>query len=469
MKKEDYRRIICRFRSQEDLDKFNKANCLDITKDAKEVYMTFGSYEVKNKKPKKTTSKRDESWKEHWVDMPLYNMDFALDEYAKIDFYFDKECYTNEMLSEIFTQNITSKTTSVWAPEPIKRGAFKDLRIVTPEVEMKLKYPMFVVSKGRTTRELWHSSFSLSQCGIDHYLVVEPQEKAMYEKNFGDDKHVTILELDMSYKEKYDFINNYGKDVGVGPGAARNYCMDYAKIKLKAKKCWIIDDNIDCYDTRINGRRLLTRSAIPYVAVERFVDRYDNIALAGLNYTGFVVGTGIYPPYTTNTRIYSMTLFDLELAPYQRGNYNEDTINSLDVLDKGLCTVQFNMFTGEKLTTKKKRGGNSEEFYDEHGTADKSQLLVDVYPQYAKLKYKFHRIHHEVNYKVFKQELHLKEGVSLEELPKVNNMGIKIIQIPREWYNTEKDTAEYLNEHWKEFEEYDINTLFMPGGTMIQG
>lgn len=464
------RRIIARFRSEEDLHEFNKLNDLELTKDVKEVHISDIALPLmKFKKPSKKKPRERKEWEDHWVGMPTYNMDFALDEYCKIDFYFDKEFYDSARLSEVFTQNISDKTKSVWAPKPIVRGAFKDLRVVTPEVEMKLKYPMFVVSKGRTTKELWHSSFSLSQCGIDHYLVVEPQEKEMYEKNFGDDKHITILELDMTYKEKYDFIDNYGKDVGVGPGAARNFCMDYSKNVLHAKKCWIIDDNIDCYDTRINGRRLLTRSAIPYVAVEKFVDRYDNVALAGLNYTGFVVGTGSYPAFTTNTRIYSMTLFDLELCPYQRGNYNEDTICSLDVLDEGLCTVQFNMFTGEKLTTQKKRGGNSEEFYDKNGTNDKSQLLVDVYPQYAKLKYKFHRAHHEVDYSVFKQKLHLKEDVDLSTLPKVDDMGIKIIQIPREWYNTEKDTTEYLNEHWKEFKEYDINTLFMPGGTMIQG
>ena len=468
MKKEDYRRIICRFRSQEDLDKFNKANCLDITKDAKEVYITFGSYEVKNKKPKKTVSKRDESWKEHWVDMPKYETNFALSEYAKIDFYFDKECYSNEMLSEIFTQNITSKTTSVWAPEPIKRGAFKDLRVVTEE-KLKLKYPLFVVSKGRTTRELWHSSFTLSQCGVDHYLVVEPQEKELYEKNFGWDKHVTILELDMTYKEKYDFIDNYGLDCGVGPGAARNFCMDYAKNVLKVKKCHICDDNIDAWLMRVNGRRLLVRSPLPLVALERFADRYDNVALAGLNYGGFVVGEGYYPAYTTNTRIYSMTLFDLDLAPYQRGNWNEDTINSLDVLDKGLCTIQLNAFMGEKLTTQKKGGGNTKEFYLEQGTTPKSQLLADVYPQYAKIKYKFHRVHHEVDYSGFTQPLHFKEDYSNEDKPIVNNLGVKIIEIPREWYNTEKDTEEYLSQHWHEFKQYDIDTLFMPGGLMIAG
>ena len=111
----------------------------------------------------------------------------------------------------------------------------------------------------------------------------------------------------------------------------------------------------------------------------------------------------------------------------------------------------------------------SKEFYLEQGTTPKSQLLVDVYPQYAKVKYKFHRVHHEVDYSGFTQPLHFKEDYSNEDKPIVNNLGIKIIEIPREWYNTEKDTEEYLSQHWREFKQYDMNTLFMPGGEMIRG
>ena len=190
------RRIIARFRSEEDLHEFNKLNGLELTKDVKEIHLSDIALPLmKFKKPKKSTHKRDESWREHWVDMPKYETNFASSEYCKIDFYFDKEFYDSARLSEVFTQNISDKTKSVWAPEPIKHGAFKNLRVVTEE-KLKLKYPLFIVSKGRTTRELWHTSFTLSQCGVDHYLVVEPQEKELYEKNFGWDKHVTILELD---------------------------------------------------------------------------------------------------------------------------------------------------------------------------------------------------------------------------------------------------------------------------------
>lgn len=467
MNKEDYRRIICRFRSQEDLDKFNKANCFDITKDAKEVYVTFGGYEVKNKKPKKNPPKRDESWREHWVGLPEYETDFALSEYAKIDFYFDKECYDEKKLSEIFTQNITPKTTSVWAPEPIQRGAFKDLRVVTKEKQVP-KYPVYVISKGRTTRELWHTSFSLSQCGVKHYLVVEPQEKELYEKNFGWDKNVEILELDMTFKDNYDYITNYGLKCGVGPGAARNFCMSHSK-NNGFKKCWVLDDNLDCWDYRWRGRRLLTRSGIALTTLERMTDRYDNIAISSLNYTGFVVGEGYYPAFTTNTRMYSILLIDNELCPPWRGNWNEDTIISLDILSKGLCTLQMNAFNAEKLTTQKKKGGNTDEFYLEQGTTPKSQILVDTYPQYAKIKYKFHRVHHEVDYSSFTQPLHFKDGYDPKNEPTIDDMGIRIIRIPREWYNTEKDTEEYLSQHWEEFERVDNTDLWLPCGKMIAG
>lgn len=464
------RRIIARFRSEEDLHEFNKLNDLELTKDVKEVHISDIALPLmKFKKPSKKKPRERKEWEDHWVGLPEYETDFALSEYCKIDFYFDKEFYDSARLSEVFTQNISDKTKSVWAPEPIKHGVFKDLRVITTEKQV-LKYPVYIVSKGRYERKTWHTSFVLSQCGVDHYLVVEPQEKELYEKNFGWDKHVTILELDMSYKDNYDYITKYGLNVGVGPGAARNFCLHHSKLN-GFKKHFVFDDNLDTFDYRYRGRRLLTRSGVSLKVLEDISDRYDNVAISSLNYTGFVVGEGYYPAFTTNTRMYSILLINNELCGENcwRGTWNEDSILSLDVLTKGYCTLQLNAFNSEKITTQKiKKGGNSEEFYNDLGTQAKSQILVDVYPQYAKLKYKFHRIHHEIDFSSFTQKLHLKEGVDLSTLPKVDNMGLKIVRIPREWYNTEKDTEEYLSQHWEELEEMPSD-LWLKGGTMIAG
>ncbi len=62
----------------------------------------------KTAKPKiNTTGKKD--WEEHWVGMPEFKRDFTVDEYAKIIMTFNDNT-TCEELSELFEQNITTKT-----------------------------------------------------------------------------------------------------------------------------------------------------------------------------------------------------------------------------------------------------------------------------------------------------------------------------------------------------------------------
>jgi len=298
---------------------------------------------------------------------------------------------------------------------------------------------------------------------VDHYIVVEDWDYDNYvNSRLNQSKYCTVLKMDMSYKDKYDVINpnlggkidpKNGKQV-TGPGAARNWAADYAKYTLKQNWCWILDDNTDQFTRYWRGRRVISHSPEIFRSCERFVDRYTNIGIAGLNYECFAIGGGHIPPLVLNTRIYSYGLWNLN-CPYimQRGRYNEDTIQSLDILTHGWCTVQFNCMLADKMHTQAMKGGNTEVFYskDLGGTIPKSQLLVETYPQYATLVYKFERIHHVVDYSSFTQQLKLKpEYEYLTELDEnvPNEHGAYCIRIPEEnfdWLRTdEKDCREYL-------------------------
>ena len=109
------------------------------------------------------------------------------------------------------------------------------------------------------------------------------------------------------------------------------------------------------------------------------MDRYENILVA-FNYCKFCLANETYPPYLFNTRIYSTLLIDNNCHHRWRGRYNEDTDLSLNVLKDGYCTLQFNAFLQEKATTQRIRGGNSQEFYDEEGTLNKSKMLEKMHP-----------------------------------------------------------------------------------------
>jgi hypothetical protein len=74
---------------------------------------------------------------------------------------------------------------------------------------------------------------------------------------------------------------------------------------------------------------------------------------------------------------------------------------SLRVLKAGWCTVLFNAFLQDKQTTLSMRGGNTDTIYVD-GTLAKSQQLVAMHPDVARLVWKYHRWHHYVDYRPFK-------------------------------------------------------------------
>ena len=445
------RRIICRFRNEEDLKRFGKKFDVEFTKDVKEFNVV--TKEMKIKKPSKKQGMRKTEWMDEWVDMPEWRLDFANEEYAKITLYFD-DSITSKELTEIFEGAVSDKTLSMWYPK-LKAGQHRDLRLIGGR---KPRYPIYVVSKGRFEKKSWHTSFRLSQLCIKHFLVVEPQEEEIYKKNFNDE-FVEILVMDLKYKDTYEKLCD---DPRTGPGAVRNFCWDDS-IKRGYAYHWVLDDNIDGFNYWFRGHRLLSRTGETFAQLEDFVERYENVPLAGLNYSKFCVDGGRPHPYTLNTRIYSMLLIKNDIPFRWRGTWNEDTILSLDLLTSGYCTIQFNLFLGEKLTTQKIGGGNTEEFYAKEGTYNKTDMLVDAYPQYCKAVYKFHRYHHQVDYSGFTQKLIKKENY--EELVNINNeqkdMETLLVRIPRELCNTEFDNADWLWEHKGEFERVDNTDIYL--------
>ena len=426
------RRIICRFRSKEDLDTFSKKINLILDEDVKEVYMdtleVFSKRGITNREiyiPHK-------EWMDEWVDMPEWSVYFKDGVYAKIDFYFSDNTSLKE-LSNLFENSISKSTTSVWFPK-LKIGVHRDFRVIGGR---KHKYPIFVVSKGRYLPKLWHSSTRLSQMCVEHFLVVEPQELELYSKNFTN-PYVTIIPMDLEYKKFYDVFSNLGNTNSTGPGAARNFCIDLAR-KWGYKYCHIWDDNIDGTNLRFRGHRLLNRSEEMFATLEEFVERYENVPLAGFNYSSFCVDGNRQGPYISNTRIYSMIMIETSGKWYFRGRYNEDTDLSLRVLKEGLCTIQLNAFLGEKLNTQKVKGGNTDEFYDkdEGGTIPKTQMLYDMHPDVTKIVYKFRRVHHVVDYSGFTQPLKRVNNYNdiVDVTNKVNNKGLKIVKVPSEIKN----------------------------------
>ena len=415
--------IICRFESAKDLKDFNKLNNTNLTPNTTDYWV--GTNEVKLKSNKSNNRKQGiEYWKQHWLEMPQYISE-KQEPYAKISFHFEDEDL--EVASKMFNQNITDKTTSVWFPK-LNAGWYSTLRLVGGSSETK--YPIYVISKGRS--EMCYTSKHLSQMEVKHYVVVEPNEYFKYRKNV-DKRFATVLRLDMRFKKNYDTFDDLGDTKPKGPGGARNFCWEHS-LHNGFDFHWVFDDNAtEGFHYMNENIKIKCRTGALFKACEDFVDRYNNIAIAGLNYSKFCKMSDKTPAFVMNTRIYSFLLIRNDIPYRWRGRYNEDTDLSLRVLKDGWCTVQFNFLLAGKATTQVIKGGNTDEFYSKEGTLPKSQMLVDMHPDLAKVVFKFSRWHHHVDYSGFTQELHFKKNIKLNDTE--NDYGTIMI-------NTEEVTTD---------------------------
>jgi hypothetical protein len=286
------------------------------------------------------------------------------------------------------------------------------------------QFPLYIPSKGRS--EYMMTSKALDVMGVDHKIIVEEQEYTKYLAAVEGNKN-KLLVLDISYKDKYELCDKLGLTKSTGPGPARNFAWDHA-ISEGHKWHWVMDDNIKCFRRMHRNERIKVTSGTFWKAMEDFVLRYKNVAMAGPNYSMFAFGASKLPPFITNTRIYSCNLIRNDVPFRWRGRYNEDTILSLDMLKAGWCTIQFNAFLQEKIRTQTIGGGNTAEFYAKEGTFAKSKMQIEVHPDVSKMVWKFGRYHHHVDYTPFKkQKLIKKDGLEIEQA--VNNYGMKLVRI----------------------------------------
>lgn len=271
---------------------------------------------------------------------------------------------------------------------------------------MNPNYPVYIISKGRWESRL--TSKALEEMGIPYSIVVEPQEYEQYASVIDPEK---ILVLPFS-------------NLGQGSIPARNWVWEHA-ISIGAKRHWILDDNINGFIRLNRNERVPVNSGAIFKCAEDFVDRYENVALAGFDYRFMSGGNRRKkPPYRLNTRIYSCILIDNSIPYRWRGKYNEDTDLSIRVLKDGQCTILFNAFLCNKAATMTMKGGNTCNVYtDKDNRLKFAESLRGQHPDVVEVVKKFGRWHHHVNYKPFKRnKLVRKEGLIIPE--DVNNYGM---------------------------------------------
>lgn len=277
---------------------------------------------------------------------------------------------------------------------------------------MNPQFPVYVISKGR-----WESRLTVRQLEescIPYRIVIEPQEYDQYAAVI-DPARILVLPF---------------SNLGQGSIPARNWVWEHA-LAAGHERHWILDDNIQGFYRLHQNVKWRVRDGTTFRIIEEFSDRYENVALAGMQYESLVPRRQKKPPVIFNTRVYSCILITNTLPFRWRGRYNEDTDLSLRCLKAGWCTALFNAFLCNKKATMTQKGGNTDELYrqDEEfdGRLEMARSLQCQHPDVTTIVWKWGRWQHQVDYRPFrKNRLRLKEGVVIPDEP--NEYGMRLVK-----------------------------------------
>jgi hypothetical protein len=275
---------------------------------------------------------------------------------------------------------------------------------------MPTRYPLYVISKGRADTRL--TVKALERMALDYRVVIEPQEYDQYAAVIAP---ANILMLPFS-------------NLGLGSIPARNWVWEHA-VSEGHLRHWIIDDNIYNFYRLNRNEKHIDLSGRIFNAMEDFVDRYENVALAGPQYEMFAPRKKAHPAFALNTRVYSCILIKNDIPYRWRGRYNEDTDLSLRALKDGWTTILFYAFLADKQRTMKMKGGNTDELYKDDGRFKMAQSLVQQHPDVTTIVHKWGRYQHQVDYRPFKNNRLIKRAdVAIPDAPNEYGMVLRRVE-----------------------------------------
>lgn len=262
------------------------------------------------------------------------------------------------------------------------------------------RYPVYVPSKGRAQNG--QTIPLLIGNNVPFHIVVEPQSVDEYAARFGEDRLLVLPENDRGLFTTRNWIKQHSIDAGY-------------------ERHWQIDDNIRHFLRLFRGRKIPVDAAIALRVCEDFSDRYENVAVSGLNYRGFAAPQ--IAPYYVNVHVYSCTLVNNAIPYRWELAYNDDTDLCLQVLASGWCTLLVNVFLVDKVLTMSMRGGNTDDAtgpinYQSKGRYLMAQALAKKWVQTAHVGWRFDRAQHviERDWKAFNTPLRLKPDVDIPGL-----------------------------------------------------
>jgi len=270
-----------------------------------------------------------------------------------------------------------------------------------------IKYPVYIPSKDREKSALTARWFK--RWGVPFHLVVEPAQVDKYTAEGWGDFLLVLPEDNMRLLGSRLWIREHSISEG-------------------HKRHWQFDDNIRSFRRLTRGVRVHVNPNKAIEIVEEFTDRYTNIGISGFDYEMFVTDQ-CKRPYVLNVHVYSASLINNEMPYKWRLYYNDDTDICLQVLNGGLCTVQFKTLMVEKMRTLTVKGGNTDDLYQRDGRLLMARSLEEVWPEHVETVWRFGRPQHRVknNWKQFKQKLIRRTDLDWEKIA-AKKYDFKLVQ-----------------------------------------
>lgn len=275
------------------------------------------------------------------------------------------------------------------------------------------RYPIFIPSRDRFHKRYAETARVLDEGDVPFRLVVVPSQEADYAERYGAARLLVLPSDDMVLKDSRNWIRAKAEE----EGHARH---------------WQLDDNIKEFRKLVRGgRRIPCNAALALGACEEFSDRYENVAISGLNYQMFVPENTAVPFYL-NVHVYSCTLVNHAWPGAWRLVYNDDTDLCLQALSDGWCTVLLNVFMANKERTMVVKGGNTNVLYEGDGRLVMARALERAWPGVVKVTRKFGRPQHSIDWGRFDTPLRRRADVDLTALPAVQESGTLAVAEGRE-------------------------------------
>lgn len=258
---------------------------------------------------------------------------------------------------------------------------------------------IYIISKGRPHCKTAQMLQKLDYTG-DWFIVCGTNDETLsqYQEKWGKDK---ILIFDWKKElETTDVLDNFGfEDMSSGAVPVRNATRKISENRRELRH-WQLDDDYDNsyqYDP-INKKYI-------HITGKELEDKMYKIALFGyktnLPNVGISLSVETFPDqaYTIARRVFNLHNMPSteDLFIKWRGRMNDDLINALEVYHKGKPEMSFKFVSVHPEPTQSSEGGLTD-IYKQTGTVRKTAYAVLIEPNNVKLRIKFGRYHHHVNW-----------------------------------------------------------------------